>query len=131
MTNNARLGGILTIVSGAFGIFSFACALFIILMMRFLFSMASTPFGSPFPDEFFITLMTIFYSAFGIFYLLAGALGIVGGIFALKKKHWRVALAGAIAGSFTFLLCGVPAIIFVTLAKPEFSARKPARRRRK
>ncbi len=130
MTNNARVGGILTIVSGAFGVLWFVWTLFAILMMRFIFSMPSTPFGSPFPAEFF-TLMTIFYSAFGIFFLLIGVLSAVGGIFALKKKHWGVALAGAIAGSVNFFLCGVPAIIFVTLAKPEFSAKKLSRPRRK
>ncbi len=82
------------------------------------------------PSEF-LTIMTIFYAIIGLFFVLIGVLGIVGGVFALKKKRWGVALAGAIAGTVTFFPCGIPAIIFVVLAKPEFSAKKPARRRRK
>jgi len=130
MTNHARVGGILTIVSGAFGVLGAFCMLFAILLVRLLFSMPDVSYGFPFPADFFITFMTIYYSAFGIFYLLVGALGVVGGVFALKKKRWGVALAGAIAGSFTFFPCGIPAIIFVVLAKPEFSAKKPRRRRK-
>ena len=66
-------------------------------------------------------MMTVFYSAIGLFYALVGVLGIVGGVFALKKNRWSLALAGAIAGTVTFFPCGIPAIIFVTLAKQEFS----------
>jgi hypothetical protein len=53
---------------------------------------------------------------------LIGALGIVGGVYAIKKKHWALALAGAIAGTVTFFPCGIPAIIFVSLGKEEFTA---------
>ena len=66
--------------------------------------------------------MVVFYAAIGLLFALVGVLGIVGGIFAIKKKRWGLALAGAIAGTVTFFPCGIPAIIFVTLGKPEFSA---------
>jgi len=130
MPNNARVAGILTIISGAFGFFGLVWMLVSILMMRVMFSTPFTPYGSPFPTEV-ITIMTIFYAIIGLFFVLIGVLGIVGGVFALRKRRWGLALAGAIAGTITFFPCGIPAIIFVTLAKPEFSARKPARRRRK
>jgi hypothetical protein len=130
MTNHARTGGILTIVAGAFGFLGLLWMLASIFMMRVMLSPQYTPYGFPFPTEL-ITIITIFYSIIGIFFVLIGILGIVGGVFALRKKHWGVALAGAIAGSITFFPCGIPAIIFVTLAKPEFSARKSSRRRRR
>jgi hypothetical protein len=123
MSNNARVAGILTIISGAFGVLWSVWAVFAILMFRFVFSTPFIPFRSPFPSGFF-TLITILYAAIGLFYVLVGILGIVGGIFALNKKNWGLALAGAIAGAKTFFPCGIPAIIFVTLAKPEFSAPK-------
>jgi hypothetical protein len=50
-----------------------------------------------------------------------GAVAIVGGIFALKRKLWGLALAGAICaipGSGTL---GVLSIIFVSLGRREFS----------
>ena len=120
MNNNAKVGGILSIVSGAFGIFGLAGALFSIYIFRFMFSETSTPYGGGPPPEFF-TIMTIIYVAWGLLFALIGALGVVGGVFALKRKRWGLALAGSIAGTVTFFPCGIPAIIFVTLAKPEFS----------
>ena len=66
--------------------------------------------------------MTVFYVAFGLFFVLLGTFGVVGGIFALKKKRWGLALAGAIAGTVVFMPVGIPAIIYVTKAQPEFSS---------
>ena len=57
---------------------------------------------------------------------IIGILAIVGGIFALKRKHWGLALAGAIGGTFTFFPCGIPAIIFISMSQQEFSAPEPA-----
>ena len=70
--------------------------------------------------------MAVFYGALGLFFLLVGILAVIGGIYALKKKYWGLALAGAIAGTVTFFPCGIPAIIFVTLGKPEFSIPQPS-----
>ena len=123
MPNNAKVAGILTIISGAFGVLWLVWAVFAILMFRFMFSTPFTPFRSPVPSGF-LTLITIFYAVFGLFFVLVGVLGIVGGVFALNKKNWGLALAGAIAGTVTFFPCGIPAIIYITMAKPEFSAPK-------
>jgi hypothetical protein len=130
MTNHAKVAGILNIVSGAFGVLGILWALLWIFMMKAMISMPDFSYGAPFPTELF-TFMVILYATMGVFCALIGALGIVGGVFALRKRHWGVALAGAIAGAVTFFPCGIPAIIFVTLGKPEFSARQPARRRRR
>jgi hypothetical protein len=130
MRNNARTGGILTIISGAFGILLSLWMVFAALMMRIVLSAPSYSYGYSLPAGL-INLMMVFYFALGLFFFLVSVLGIVGGVFALKRRYWGVALAGAIAGNITFSLCGIPALIFVTLAKPEFSARKPARRRRR
>ena len=121
MQNNAKIAGILTIVSGAFGVLWLVWAVFAMLMVRFMFTEPFTPYRFP-THPGFITLVTIFYAVFGLFFVLVGVLGIVGGVFALKKKNWGLALAGAIAGTVTFFPCGIPAIIYVTIAKPEFSA---------
>jgi hypothetical protein len=57
-----------------------------------------------------------------------GIVAIVGGIFALKRKRWRLALAGSICAIFSFwfipVLLNVPlaiaAIVLVVLGKGEF-----------
>ena len=49
---------------------------------------------------------------------LEGIIALVGGVFALKRKAWGVALAGAIC-SMSFLL-GIPALVFLAMSKNEF-----------
>ncbi len=48
-------------------------------------------------------------------------LAIVGGTSALARKRWGLALTGAICACFPVIPIGVLAIIFVALAKNEFS----------
>ena len=130
MTNHARVGGILTIVAGAWGVLLGLGVSLLALMIRLIYNISGNVYGLPVPAKV-LTVLTAFYSIMGIFLGLLGILGIVGGVFALRKKNWGLALAGAIAGAITFNLCGIPAVVFVTLGKPEFSARRPARRRRR
>ncbi len=129
MTNHAKVGGILTIIAGSFSVFQVAGILLAIFMFQFMFGAPFLPPEAAPADEFlpmFTNIMTVFYGVWGLFLVLAGTLAIVGGVYALKKKYWGLALAGAIAGTFTFFPCGIPAIIFVSLARPEFSAPEPA-----
>jgi hypothetical protein len=44
----------------------------------------------------------------------------VGGIYALKRKVWGLALAGCICALIGPWILGIPAIIFVALGKNEF-----------
>jgi len=83
-------------------------------------------FYPSFPSESYeiFSIVGMFFITLGIFYAVISILAIVGGIFALKKKMWGLALTGSIAGTITFLPTGIPAIIFVTLAKEGFSAQR-------
>lgn len=49
-----------------------------------------------------------------------GAVAITGGIYAIKKRLWGFALAGAILATICSTPLGVLAIIFVTMSKREF-----------
>jgi membrane associated rhomboid family serine protease len=60
------------------------------------------------------------WRASGLFILILAIMSITGGIFALLRKAWGVALAGAITALYAFGIFGILAIIFVTLAKDEF-----------
>jgi hypothetical protein len=121
MGDNAKVGGILSIVSGSFGVLSSGFFILWILMFNWMFTVPREPMAPEFPHELF-QFIAIIYGAVGLILVLIGALGIVGGAFALKKKNWPLALAGAIAGTITFFPCGIPAIIFVSLGKGEFKA---------
>jgi len=122
MGNNAKVGGILSIVSGAFGILLGAVYVLMIFMFNFMItSIPQQPMDPEFPHEMF-QIAAFIYGGIGLIVALIGALAIVGGAFALKRKHWALALAGAIAGTVTFFPCGIPAVIFVSLGKDEFTA---------
>jgi hypothetical protein len=98
--------GILDIVAGSFGLI---CALVFILMggvMRFV----------PDVPRF---LGPIFMALAGPFAIVA-ILAIVGGVYALKRKIWGLALAGSIAAFFPSWILGIAAIVFTALSKKEF-----------
>ena len=55
-----------------------------------------------------------------IFLLIVGILPIIGGIYALQRRKWGLALAGSIAAIFGSSLMGILATIFTALSKDEF-----------
>jgi hypothetical protein len=118
--NNAKIGGILSIVAGSLGVLS---ALMMIVMGVFMVFVMNGEmrYDSYYPMDNMVTLMMIIYIISGIIGFVVSALAITGGVFALKKKNWGLALAGSIAGVLAFFPCGVAAIIFTAMSKPEFN----------
>ena len=55
----------------------------------------------------------------GLLAIMIGVVAVVGGVCALKRRVWGLALAGSICSLFCWL--GIPAIIFIALSKQEFS----------
>jgi len=51
---------------------------------------------------------------------IMGILAIVGGVYALQRKMWGLALAGSIVAFFGSWFLGIAAIVFTVLAKEEF-----------
>jgi hypothetical protein len=64
----------------------------------------------------------IFLGLIAILPIALGAVAIVGGVYALKRRKWGLALAGSICSVITVALLGIPALIFVILGKDEFEA---------
>jgi len=54
--------------------------------------------------------------------IVLGIVSLVGGIFAVQRRIWGVALAGAICALFPppVIILGILAIVFVALGKREF-----------
>ena len=52
--------------------------------------------------------------------VIIAILAIVGGVYALKRKIWGLALAGSIAAFFPSWPLGIAAIVFTILSKNEF-----------
>ena len=81
----------------------------------------------------------VFQPSFGIVCIPFGLIAIVGGIFAIRRQVWGLALAGAICALFPSHpyghewwspVLGILAIVFVALSKNEFSSstHKPSAR---
>jgi O-antigen/teichoic acid export membrane protein len=51
--------------------------------------------------------------------LVFGIIPIVGGILALKRKRWLLALLSSIGGIFSFYLA-IPALVLIAVSKGEF-----------
>jgi hypothetical protein len=110
-----KVAGILDIVAGSFGVFlSLMMALWFAAFS--FFSRSDTAEFHDFP----MTFMAIVFIPMAVFMLAASILAIIGGVCALKRKMWRLALAGSIAGFFGSQPLGVAAIIFTALSKSEF-----------
>lgn len=98
--------GILDIISGSFGLIG-VCGLVIAGSV-----LRVAPEVPKFLPPFFIGL--------AIPLLIVAILAIIGGIYALQRKNWGLALAGSIAAFFPSWLLGIAAIIFTALSKDEF-----------
>ena len=59
------------------------------------------------------------YALIGTLLIVLGIIAILGGIYALRRRIWGLALAGSICALPLFVL-GIPAIIFVIRGKREF-----------
>jgi hypothetical protein len=53
------------------------------------------------------------------FLLVFGIVPIIGGIFAIRRRRWRLALIGSIGGILAFYLAG-PALILIAISRGEF-----------
>ena len=128
MQNNAKVGGILSIVSGAFGVMWLVWVVFGIILMAFLlddtFIYNGDYYHGPSSPDSVFTVMMVIYGIMGGIAALVGVLAIVGGAFGIRRKNWGLALAGAIGGTLVFFPCGIPAIIFTAMAKPEFEGQE-------
>ena len=119
-TRKPATAGILNIISGVF----FLSGGFIMVSLvgqpvaksvagYVMYSMALS--GTP--DTSFVTAIIIILSAALI---AIGVISILGGVYAIKRSVWGLALAGSISTFFSPTPLGIPAIILIALSKKEF-----------
>ena len=121
----STVGGILSIVAGALGLVGGLILLMVTLFMSSAFNDTAIFGDFSATNGQFLTIFSIIYGVAGVFCLIVGVLGIVGGIFSLQRKRWGWALAGAIAGCLSFLPLGVGAVVLVAMGRSEFSQNAP------
>lgn len=115
--STAFVGGVLSIVSAGISllwIFGFLIAEYI----RYYSGDLNFPPGSA------------YFLAFGglrIIVLIASLLAITGGIYAIKRKHWWLALTGVAFSILCFpMILGITAIIMLAISKNEFKTQENA-----
>jgi uncharacterized membrane protein len=125
MNKYATVGGVLSIVSGAFGILYGLGIIVCAFIFSWLFSFTDnyTYNTGELTAEQFSNIISVIYGVMGGFVLIIGILALIGGIFAVRRKVWGLALAGAIASVMTFFPVGIVSIVFTSMAKPEFDNR--------
>ena len=107
------IAGILDIVAG---IVSFIGLIFVLVGVSILAYTEGIGPSMGIPGALIFAIAAIF----AILSIIADILAIVGGIFALRRKRWGLALAGYIAAFFASILLGIAAIVFTVLSKKEF-----------
>jgi len=101
------IAGILAIVSGGLKLFG------VLGLIAFSFFAIAPPTITN------IGPLTLFLGAFIPLVILV-ALAIIGGIFAVQRKRFGLALTGAIAALLPFSLLGLVSIILLAISKEEF-----------
>lgn len=56
----------------------------------------------------------------GLMLSLPAIVSVIGGIYAVRRRLWGMALAGAICSCFYFNVLGIPALVLIILSKNEF-----------
>jgi len=74
--------------------------------------LSGTPSAS-FVTTFIVTLAAVL--------IVPGIVSLLGGIYALKRSVWGLALAGSISTFLSSTPLGIPAIVFTALSKKEFA----------
>jgi hypothetical protein len=98
--------GILDIIAGSCGIIAALGSVFVGGIIRFV---PQAP-----------TFLGPIFAALSVPFALIGILAIVGGIYAMRRKIWGLALAGSIAALFPYWFLGLTAIVLTALSKKEF-----------
>jgi len=62
----------------------------------------------------------VIMAAIGVLLIIFAIIAIVGGVFALRKRIWGLALAGSIFALFCAWIFGIPAIVFTVMGKKHF-----------
>lgn len=108
-------GGVLSIIAGTLGV---AAGLLLLILGGTLSGVLAT---AGMPDLLYLVPVPVF-GALTIPLFVLGSVAIVGGAFAVRRRNWPLALAGAICALFPphVGILGVLAIVFIVMSKNEF-----------
>ena len=113
-------------VAGGFGVlWGLGLGFLGVVFSKLFQSVPQTYPPSPTPAQV-TDIFLLIYGAMGAVFAILGGLALAGGIFGVRRKAWGFALAGAIAAAMAFFPAGIVAVIFTSMARPEFQAPSPS-----
>lgn len=114
-TWKALAGGVLSIIAGALSV---AAGLFLLVLGGTLSGILAT-LDMPYP--LYLVPFPVF-AGFTVPLFILGSVAIVGGAYAVRRRNWPLALAGAICALFPphVGILGMLAIVFIVMGKNEF-----------
>jgi len=114
------VAGILDIVGGALSILG-AIAVFLGILFFIPISRSAGPGPVPEMGCWMIPgILDAISWIVAVYFLVVGVLPIIGGVYALRRKKWGLALAGSIAAIFGSSVMGILATIFTAMSRDEF-----------
>ena len=114
-----QISGILSIIGGVIALFGSLAMLIAILAVGITGNWARDWEFGWLPFNIFSILWAI-----GIPMFVCGIVAITGGIYALQRKAWGMALAGSIAAFFPAWILGLGSVILIATARDEFEKRE-------
>ena len=106
-------GGILNVVCGSLNILITISLFISTLILGININNECNPLLNIVASSYIIKAILIF---------LLGDVSLIGGIAALRRKSWKLALAGSITSVFSILwLGGIASIIFIMLSRKDFN----------
>jgi len=116
-TSKATIAGVCDIVAGICGLVGGIPLLVLALVGSSL--LAALPEAEVRP---LAMIPLALFLPLAILCFVSGVIAIAGGVAALYRRRWGLALAGSIAAVFGFFPVGVAAVVFTILGEPEFRA---------
>jgi hypothetical protein len=99
-------GGVLSIVAGSLGLLG---SIFWLFFGNLIASNITNGNG---------LLIILIIASFSFFVI--DIVAILGGVFAIQKRHWRWALAGGICAIIASRIMGVIALVFIAISRKDF-----------
>ncbi len=112
-TNKPTTAGVLNIITGALGVLWAIC---LFIGYAVVSGACVVPGGIGYIPEFVPGIVL----GWAVIQLILAIVSLVGGIYALQRKIWGLALAGSIVAILTFFPLGIPATVFAAQSKKEF-----------
>jgi hypothetical protein len=110
-----KVAGIISILAGVINLFTTFLLLISAFAVQGMAAFLAIPLWLPINAS--VALLFV-----GFPFLTCGVLSLIGGVYALQRKNWGLALVGAIMSFFPYCILGLVAVVLIAISKDEFKS---------